>query len=90
MSLVQASFEVSRILIIYELFLSLLYSFIRMAENIENEKKPDNAEINKELFQQSSDLKKKTQQTNKNLDELRRRTEELLNPKRENEPSRDG
>jgi len=61
-----------------------------MAENIDNKQKPDNAKINKELFQQSLDLKRKTQQINKNLDELRRRAQELLNPKKENEPGQDG
>ncbi|MES2457924.1 MAG: hypothetical protein V4594_20370 [Bacteroidota bacterium] len=49
----------------------------------ENEKKPDNAEINQELFQQSAELKKKSIETNKNLEDLKRRTQELLHPDHE-------
>jgi len=63
-----------------QLFLTLRYSLTGMAENQDNEKKPDHAEISQELFQQSADLKKKTEQTNKNLEELRRRTKALLDP----------
>lgn len=61
-----------------------------MAENTENGRKPDDAEINKELFQQSADLKKKTEETNKNLDDLRRRAQELLSPNKANEPTQEG
>lgn len=53
-----------------------------MAETNENVEKPDNAEINKGLYQQSAALKKKTMETNKNLEDLRRQTQKLLHPKK--------
>lgn len=51
-----------------------------MAVQDENQKKPDQAEINKELFQQSAELKKKAAETNKALEELKLKAQELLHP----------
>jgi len=51
-----------------------------MAEHDNNQEKPDQAEINKELFQQSAELKKKAAETNKVLDELKEKAQELLRP----------
>lgn len=50
----------------------------------DDQKKPDRAEINQDLFQQAAELKKKTQQTNEKLDELRRQTQELLDKDKNN------
>ena len=51
-----------------------------MAEQDNNLEKPDQAEITKELLQQSAELKKKTAETNKVLDELKEKAQELLHP----------
>lgn len=51
-----------------------------MAGQEENQKKPDQAEINKDLFRQSAELKKKVAKTNKALDELKLKAQELLHP----------
>lgn len=51
-----------------------------MAEQENNLEKPDQAEITKELLQQSAELKKKTAETNKVLDELKEKAQELLHP----------
>jgi len=51
-----------------------------MAEQENNLEKPDQAEITKELLQQSAELKKKAAETNKVLDELKEKARELLHP----------
>ena len=51
-----------------------------MAEQENNLEKPDQAEITKELLQQSAELKKKAAETNKVLDELKEKAQELLHP----------
>lgn len=64
-------------------FVPLAYSKV-MAEQDENQKKPDQAEINKELFQQSAELKKKADETKKALEKLKEKAQELLHPDRDN------
>ncbi|RYF48562.1 MAG: hypothetical protein EOO38_09815 [Cytophagaceae bacterium] len=51
-----------------------------MPEEDDQTQKPDNAEINSGLFQHSAELREKTAQTNRNLDELRKKAQQLLNP----------
>lgn len=51
-----------------------------MAEQDSNPEKPDQGEITKELLQQSAELKKKTAKTNKVLNELKEKAQELLHP----------
>jgi|GEM_PF-1750739 len=60
-----------------------------MAETEDLENKPDNEEINRELFQQSAELRQKSVDTANKLEELRRRTQELLRPDKENQVNKD-
>lgn len=57
-----------------------------MAEQDENQKKTDQAEINKELYQQSSEIKRKAAETSKALNELRLKAQGLLHPDQSNKP----
>ncbi|RYY53174.1 MAG: hypothetical protein EOO09_18935 [Chitinophagaceae bacterium] len=50
-----------------------------MPEKDDQTQKPDNAEINTGLFRHSAELREKTAQTNRSLDELRKKAQQLLN-----------